>query len=469
MMGHQSRHPAFCWRHGQAAVIFAVSLTALVGVAALAVDVGLLVLGYRQVQNAADAAALAGAAQHVQLSNGTPAIDQSAASAVALAMLDGQGAACGGSCVEFPACHAAYPNACIRVTARRVVQIGFARVLGFGNQTVASSATALAVRHKPTGEAVISLNGDITTTLIESGGRLRITGSLVAFGRINSAFPVIINEGEAYSSGTIQNAAQFSSALFPNYTAMSRFEDPYQDLSFPDWTPNACSGVAPRIVDDVSTGLNGGNREVITSSDPRVIVKSGGKARFSPGHYCNIQINGGNVEFGNGVYRIDEDLIFDAPLGTPDPPEINGNIAPTSEGLLFAVRREISISGITHYTLKGRRSLDDVLFYIPASISGQIRLVSQIPSSVIGSIYGANSQITIRGNGSYCATQSTCGALVRRGVDPVTGEILTLRGGRVVGRSVNFQINNSTPGNNSWAVEAPPLQNDYVFAPTLIK
>ena len=61
-------------RNGQALVTVAVTLVALMGIVGLAIDVGWMMVARNELQNGADAAALAGAGALYKQSNGPPAV-----------------------------------------------------------------------------------------------------------------------------------------------------------------------------------------------------------------------------------------------------------------------------------------------------------------------------------------------------------------------------------------------------------
>ncbi len=129
---------------GQALVLVAAALVALVGFVGMAVDVGLLVYTRTDLQKAADAAALA-AAQDL---DGTSA-GAAAAIATADSYLQQNGA---GSASCRPSCATvAAPFDTISVTANRSVQYTFLRVLGMTGATPSAQAAAQMTRGAVTG------------------------------------------------------------------------------------------------------------------------------------------------------------------------------------------------------------------------------------------------------------------------------------------------------------------------------
>jgi Flp pilus assembly protein TadG len=130
MMTHSENRSA---ESGQTVVVFALALTALIGFLALTFDVGQMALDRRSAQNAADAAALAGA----QLLPENP--DAAIADATAYAALNGVSDS-ELSAITVSSTYA--PNDTIQVTLSRDVDFTFAPVLGLFASSVSVSATA---------------------------------------------------------------------------------------------------------------------------------------------------------------------------------------------------------------------------------------------------------------------------------------------------------------------------------------
>ncbi|MCH8051764.1 MAG: pilus assembly protein [Chloroflexi bacterium] len=118
---------------GQTIVLFALALTVLIGFLALTFDIGMMALDRRSAQNAADAAALAGA----QMLPNDP--DAAIADATAYAALNGFSAD-EISAITVSSTYAT--NDTIEVALSRDVDFAFAPVLGLSSGTVNVSATA---------------------------------------------------------------------------------------------------------------------------------------------------------------------------------------------------------------------------------------------------------------------------------------------------------------------------------------
>jgi hypothetical protein len=120
-------------KRGQAMILTLVFMTVILGMAAAVVDVGAWYRTHRQMQNNADAAALAGAA--LPESTGQ-------ASSLAVTYADRNGGGVTGSDVVISSREVA--NDQIQVTARKAVPGVFAKLFGLDSVTVRAHATALA-------------------------------------------------------------------------------------------------------------------------------------------------------------------------------------------------------------------------------------------------------------------------------------------------------------------------------------
>ena len=120
-------------RRGSTLVLVALLLPAIAGAVALVVDIGHVAENKRQLQNAADSAALAG----VQELPDSP----DSARAVAIDYANQHGATLLPGDVRIFATH--YPNDTIEVTLTRNVSYFFAQAIGFSSQDVHATATAI--------------------------------------------------------------------------------------------------------------------------------------------------------------------------------------------------------------------------------------------------------------------------------------------------------------------------------------
>ena len=127
-------------KRGQAMILTLVFMTVILGMAAAVVDVGAWYRTHRQMQNNADAAALAGAAVLVDGTGG--------ASTTAIDFANRNGGGVTGGDITFPATYS--PGDTIDVTARKAVPGVFAKLFGLDSVTVRAHARALSM---PPGQA----------------------------------------------------------------------------------------------------------------------------------------------------------------------------------------------------------------------------------------------------------------------------------------------------------------------------
>jgi hypothetical protein len=121
-------------KRGQAMILTLVFMTVILGMAAAVVDVGAWYRAHRQMQNNADAAALAGAT----------ALPESTGQASSLAMTyaNRNGGGVAGPDITFG--NTEVPNDTIQVTARKAVPGVFAKLFGLDSVTVRAHAKAMA-------------------------------------------------------------------------------------------------------------------------------------------------------------------------------------------------------------------------------------------------------------------------------------------------------------------------------------
>lgn len=118
---------------GQSMVVAAMVLSVLMGFAALVIDVGMIAIERGRIQNAADAAALAGAQMLPE--NPNAAIDDATAYAALNGIDEGEIAAISVTTTDSA-------NDTLQIELKREVEFGLARVLGLYSATVTVSATA---------------------------------------------------------------------------------------------------------------------------------------------------------------------------------------------------------------------------------------------------------------------------------------------------------------------------------------
>jgi Flp pilus assembly protein TadG len=174
------RVPGMLWRRrraerGVAAVAIAILLPVIIGIAGLVIDVGSWYETQAQLQNAADAAALAGA-QHLPNSPGSATV-----AAQTLAADNVSGA------TVTPVTPYNGNSSEIQVTVSKVGTVLFASILGIGGPTITASAVAESVQAQGTGGFVyaastacnaisITNSGKLSSTTLWSNGGITVAG-----------------------------------------------------------------------------------------------------------------------------------------------------------------------------------------------------------------------------------------------------------------------------------------------------
>jgi hypothetical protein len=473
---------------GQALVLLAFVFTFLLVAAALAVDVGALWLQKRQLQNIADSAAIVGAQFFDGSNPDAPRIQLPAGSDKAAQYVNGHGLACPGSGCTITAPVPEYgvdQDQYIRVTVRRTLSFTFGRALGVPSESLEVSATARAIRYKSNGQAVIALSSPTINpnVTVEGGGasdRFTVTGDVVSHGSILRGFGssrLALTDGRALAETTISSSLVIEpsgSAVAP-YAAQATFPDPLRNVTWPSYPSTSCGSAPPRQPGSGSINWEyfGGTVEVGT------VLGVPERVLLWPGHYCSISIRNGWVIFASqahpsvgvgssrALFFVDSFLNtnLDPATGTPQMlmwSSYNGGLA-ANDGMYLTTRTgNITITDDAneriHLELKGHPSYEDVLFH--SRNGGNIFVTNGEPSNIVGSIYGPASVIRISGN----ACSVNCGARVTRNLG---GSAATQAGGRVIGWRITLVVNMST-ATMHYGVDFPPIEDAYIFAPTLM-
>lgn len=318
-------------RGGYSLVMFALAIIALIGMAGLVVEGGLMMAHQRQAQNAADAAARAAA---VVLHRGG---SNAEATTVANNYVYGvaynnvpTGAAADlqvnippatGPYAASPPYNPAYPNF-VEVIVPYPVPVVLMRVLGFGQQVVYGRAVAgFVAQQQPAGLVTLDPEGNPGLNVSGSGASLTVNASVyvnsLRFGQYTTTAPTsppIINSGQAAASigGGATIRVEGSLVVAGGVDRLDNFTTPgvaelvagtALPLADPFWnsenqlpTPTINNGVIDRDLGSVT--INGNNVKGLTP--PNVSNNSG--TTLYPGIYNQITINNGNVTFSPGIY-----------------------------------------------------------------------------------------------------------------------------------------------------------------------
>jgi hypothetical protein len=406
---------------GQVLIMTVLAMTVLLGFMALAIDVGFLFRARRNMQIAADAAAIAAALDYKYNNSKTSAQNAGVSAAAA------NGVTSTGTC---PIANANNTYVCINIPPLYGPNAGSA---GFveaqieqPNQTVFMGI----ITHNnflPVGaRAVVSAgaSGGCIWTLAKSGKDVSLTGS----GSITASNCDIFDDSNASNALTLTGSGSVtakeigivgsynktgSGSISPNppTTGITPAADPL-GLSAPTITAGTCTGTSA-VCNPSNTGSGS---LVVTPGNYTSISNTGsGTVTLNPGNYVitgNLTNTGsGSMVLGAGNYTIggnfsstgSSSLTLGSGLYT-----VGGNLNLTGSGALTGL-------GVTFYTqggttVTGSGSMDltaptsgaysGVLFFQPSTDSSAVALTGSGGATVQGILYAPGSALTLTGSGS---------------------------------------------------------------------
>jgi Flp pilus assembly protein TadG len=371
---------------GQVFLLVTVALVVLIGMAALAVDIGNLWTTRRLMQSAADAGAVAGA-DEIAIGGSGSAITAAAKDASSHnGFVDG-GTRPGTSNTITVAVHnpptsgpfAANSNA-VQVDVSQTQPTYFMKVLGW--QSVPVSTTAVAVT-QGSGSCVYSLDRT-------APGALTVAGTA----SVNSACGMYVNS-DSSSALTVSGGGTVTSSLVgvvggtnvngggstPPSTGIKSFGDPLAYIPAPSFDPSSCSSFHNTALNgsispgtfcggiSVSTGSNvtfnqglyvidGGGIKItggtVSGSGVTFYLTGNNGSGSSPATYSGVTINGGAVNFtspcsssGGSIAGMlffqDRSIIATGSNGST----INGNAGSTFSGAIYFPTTSLSYAGTT--------------------------------------------------------------------------------------------------------------------------
>ena len=335
---------------GQSIILVAFAIAMLCGVAALVVDTGMVSVTQGQLQNAADAAALAAA-------NDLPSASAAATTADAYGVLNGVPAANTSTTTPYKG------NANkVEVVCTKTVQYTFARVIGFNSKVV--TARAVAEKTGMTGGCfgyALFAGSTDSQKLMLTGSNIKVTGNTHANGS------VFLSGSNLTLKGNVEGVSKVE-AYVSNITITGICQA--ENLWVPDNTGAVYVGkrvlIAAPYIDtpDFSAGVK--------SEAPAAGTAYTSNYSWSPKEFT-----------GNG-YSIDKSIYVDGAGGIT----ISGcNFK--GEGTICA-KKDIGISGNTVKTDNG----NSVCIY---SVEGNIN-ISAAGVTVIGTLYAPKGIIRISGS-----------------------------------------------------------------------
>jgi Flp pilus assembly protein TadG len=271
---------------GQVFVLVSIALVVLIGMAALAVDVGNLWTTRRLMQSAADAGAVAGA-DEVALGGSSSAITAAAQDASSRNGFANGGTRPGASNTITVAVHnpptsgtfAANSNA-VEVDVSETQPTYFMKVLGWSAVPVSTTAVAVTLG---SGSCVYSLDPTVSGA-ITVGGTAAVSSACGFYVDSNSSSALSVSGGGTVTAplvGVVGGTNVNGGGSTPPSTGISPFGDPLAYIAAPSYTHGSGCGSGYH-----NTSLNGS---------------------VSPGTFCGgISVsNGSSVTFGSGLYIID--------------------------------------------------------------------------------------------------------------------------------------------------------------------
>ncbi len=387
-------------RRGAIAALIAVSLVGLIGVAAIAIDGGMLLDDHRHVQAAADAAALAAAADlwtNYTANNGTDPSGTAKASALATAAANGfnNDGVTSIVTVNIPpqsgnfAGKAGFAEVIIQFNQPR----GFSTIFGAGALPVTGRAVAKGI---PGDIGILVLDPHLKDAC-EIDGNVNIQNGGQVFSNSDNTvandFPF---SGSIYiaSTATIRCAGlNFVSSLVNNgtviytngggassYTAL--VVDPLANIPEPTTTGlpnygsvtvNSDTTLQPGVYTNITIG-GGGNSPTVT---------------LAPGIY--YLANGGSLQFNAGSLQGTGVMIFDA---------TGGDQVFNPAGGTINLRPPTASTGGTWPTGTTSATYSGISFWVPRSQTNEVHVESGYNLTMPGTWYAQGGEFDIRPNGA---------------------------------------------------------------------
>jgi len=286
---------------GQTFVLVSIALVVLIGMAALAVDVGDLWTTRRLMQSAADAGAVAGA-DEIAIGGSSTAITAAAKDAASHNGFADGGTRPGASSTITVAVHnpptsgayAANSNA-VQVDVSQTQPTYFMKVLGWKSVPVSTTAVAVTLG---SGSCVYSLNRSASgaTTV---AGTASVSSACGLYDNSSSGSALTVSGGGTITAplvGVVGGTNINGGGSTPPTTGIAQFGDPLAYIAAPSFSPSSCTSfhtqnISGAISPQTFCGgihINGGN--TVTFSSGLYIIDGGG-----------ITIDGGATVSGSGV------------------------------------------------------------------------------------------------------------------------------------------------------------------------
>jgi hypothetical protein len=286
---------------GQTFLLVSIGLVVLLGMAALAVDVGDLWTTRRLMQSAADAGAVAGA-DEIAIGGSSTDITAAAKDAASHNGFADGGTRPGTSNTITVAVHnpptsgayAANSNA-VQVDVSQTQPTYFMRVLGFSSVPVSTTAVAVTLG---SGSCVYSLNRSASGATTVSG-TASVNSACGLYDNSTSSSALTVSGGGTITAplmGVVGGTNINGGGSSPPSTGIAQFGDPLAYIQAPSFNPSSCSSFhTQNISGSISPQTFCGG----------IHVNGGNTVTFSPGLYVidggGITIDGGATVSGTGV------------------------------------------------------------------------------------------------------------------------------------------------------------------------
>ena len=341
-------------QRGQILVLVALGLVVLIGVMGLAIDLGYLRYVRRQIQSAADAAAIAGALELSSCGTGCTAAITAAAQKASGENGFSQGVS--GVTIEVDpppiapdplAADTADANKLVEVIVSQPEPLHFASIFGFSSATITARGDAKVSSSSNCVYSLTTLSVDIISTVNSSCGMVIETNLNCLLGSVTAPKIGVVDTSTCPGSTTIATPAP---------------ADPLAYLPVP--TVGPCGG---------PTGFNN-----YTGSNGQVTAMPG-LFTFNPGVYCGgIQIGlGETANFTPGTYILNS-------MGGPGGLNIVGGTV-TGTGVTFynagplgGITFTLAVAGSVSFTAPTSGTYEGVLFFqdpantVPASFNASV-------------------------------------------------------------------------------------------------
>ncbi len=378
---------------GQVLIMFLLAFSVLMGFVAMSIDVGLILHERRSLQNAADAAALAGVSELPE--------SPGAAEAKALEWAENNGYTVeSGAIITVNTPYQGDPNA-VEVVIEVEMPFFFARALGLESTNVGARAVASNVTGSVPGVALLALNpwggnsfvkGGTSDLIINGGGAIIVNDESQGAIQRSGSGNVVASGGfyHYYQGGWVSTGVgQFIPEPVPVTTQMA---DPLIGLVPPDpYVVGTSPHSGGTAVDPATKTLNGGDFVLRPGTYwGGIEIRSSANVTFLPGTYVlaggGLKIVGSCTITGDGVFF----------YNTFDPES-------TSED---GVCKEINLRGSASFTLTAPTEgpYEDILFWQDEACTNTMKHEGT-GDSTTGVYYLPNAHLSLSGSGNVGSVQ----------------------------------------------------------------